>query len=111
MFQLTRDLTQEETAIIVAAWDYKFIPILILKYANMYDEMQDVELDIDPEVVETATIDMNKWHSIDGVMKCLVKDGTMDCIIAKAKKHTCIKRLGFINESRRSPQFSNKEIS
>ena len=54
---LIRDLTQEEAAIVVAAWDYKFIPDFNIEISNQYDTMQDVELDIDPELIESATID------------------------------------------------------
>ena len=56
---LTRDLASEEAAIIVAAWDYKYVPDFNIEISNMYSMASDYEIDIDESLVETATIDLN----------------------------------------------------
>jgi hypothetical protein len=109
---LTRDLTQEETAIVVAAWDYKFIPDFNIEISNMYDVMQDVELDIDPEVVESATLDLNKWHHNRWRDEMLKEGWHYGLYFSESKKsHPALRDWDSLPEShRRSPQFDNKEI-
>ena len=59
---LVRDLASDEAAIIVAAWDYKYVPDFNIEISNMYSMASDYEIDIDESLVETATTDLNKWH-------------------------------------------------
>ena len=109
---LTRDMTQEEAAIVVAAWDYKFIPDFNIEMSNMYDVMQDVELDIDPEVMESATIDLNKWHHNRWLDEMLSEGWHYGLYFSESKKsHPALRDWDSLPEShRRSPQFDNKEI-
>ena len=109
---LIRDLTQEEAAIVVAAWDYKFIPDFNIEISNQYDTMQDVELDIDPEVMEAATIHLNKWHHNRWRDEMLIKGWHYGLYFSESKKSDpAIRDWDSLPEShRRSPQFDNKEI-
>jgi hypothetical protein len=109
---LIRDLTQEEAAIVVAAWDYKFIPDFNIEISNQYDTMQDVELEIDPEVMESATLDLNKWHHNRWRDEMLREGWHYGLYFSESKKsHPALRDWDSLPEShRRSPQFDNKEI-
>jgi len=74
--------------------------------------MQDVELDIDPEVMEAATIDLNKWHHNRWRDEMLREGWHYGLYFSESKKsHPAIRDWDSLPEShRRSPQFDNKEI-
>ena len=59
---LKRDMTADETFVIVSAWEYKYMPDFNIEISNMYDTMQDFEIDIDEDVKQQAIFDLNKWH-------------------------------------------------
>ena len=109
---LTRDLTADEAAIVVAAWDYKFIPDFNIEISNMYDVMQDVELDIDPEVVESATLDLNKWHHNRWRDEMIKEGWHYGLYFSEANKsHPELRDWDSLPEShRRSPIFKDTEI-
>ena len=109
---LTRDLTPEEAAIVVAAWDYKFVPDFNIEISNQYDVMHDVELIIDPEVAESATLDLNKWHHNRWRDEMIQEGWHYGLYFSESKKsHPALRDWDSLPEShRRSPQFNNKEI-
>ena len=59
---LKRDMTADETFVIVSAWEYKYRPDFNIEISNQYDTMQDFEIDIDEDVKQKAIFDLNKWH-------------------------------------------------
>lgn len=109
---LMRDLTPDEAAIIVAAWDYKYVPNFDIEISNMYDVMQDFEIEIDDEVVESATSDLNKWHHNRWRDEMLKEGWHYGLYFSEGKKsHPALRDWDSLPEShRRSPQFNNKEI-
>ena len=109
---LIRDLASDEAAIIVAAWDYKYVPDFNIEISNMYSMASDYEIDIDESLVETATMDLNKWHHNRWRDEMVREGWHYGLYFSESKKsHPALRDWDSLPEShRRSPNFDNKEL-
>ena len=109
---LLRDLTQQEAAIIVAAWDYKFVPDFDIEISNQYQIASDYEIDIDETIKEQATLDLNKWHHNRWRDEMMSEGWHYGLRFSESNKsHPALRDWDSLPEShRRSPLFDNKEI-
>jgi len=109
---LKRDMTADEAFVVVSAWEYKYMPDFNIEISNMYDTMQDFEIDIDEDVKQQAIFDLNKWHH-NRWRDEMLREGWHYGLYfsSKNKSHPALKDWDSLPEShRRSPQFTNKEI-
>jgi len=109
---LIRDLTPDEASIVVAAWDYKFIPDFNIEISNQYDTMVDYELEIDDEVTESATLDLNKWHHNRWRDEMMKEGWHYGLYFSETNKsHPALRDWDSLPEThRRSPLFNKTEI-
>jgi len=109
---LTRDLAPDEAAIIVAAWDYKFVPDFDIEISNQYNMMSDYEIEMDEAVALNATIDLNKWHHNRWKDEMISEGWHYGLYFSESKKsHPALRDWDSLPEShRRSPEFNNKEL-
>jgi len=113
---LKRDLTSEETAFVISAWEYMFPQDFDIEISNQYNPsmMGDFEnsFEIDPEVKQMAIADMNKNHHnrwVEGKISEGWRHGAY--YNSREKTHPALRTWDMLPEShRRSPEFTDKEI-
>ena len=109
---LIRDFTQDEAAIVVAAWDYKFVPDFDIEISNQYQDASDYEIDIDEAVKEQAVFDLNKWHHNRWKDQMMGEGWHYGLRFSESNKsHPALRDWDSLPEShRRSPLFDDKEV-
>lgn len=109
---LVRDLTETETQIIIAAWEYIYPEDFDIEISNQYDENPDYEIDIDPEIAETARVDMQKWHHNRWVSEMVAEGWRYGAYFSESQKtHPALRDWDSLPvDHRRSPDFSNQQV-
>lgn len=110
---LKRDLTQHETQIIVAAWDYIYDEDFDIEISNQYNTDTDYEFDMDEEVETRAKQDMKKWHHNRWVAEMSRTGWRYGTSFSESKQtHPALRDWDSLPEShRRSPDFSHRDIT
>ena len=112
---LTRDLTTSEAEFVVRAWEYLYDADFDVEISNQYEvgmEIENDDLDIEPDLREQAQTDLAKWHHNRWVDQ-MISEGWRAAAYfnSKQKTHPALHSWDNLPDShRRSPDFSNQEI-
>lgn len=112
---LVRDITSDEAAFIVAAWEHVFKQDFNIELTNQYSNMQtdyDTEYDIDEDVKSQVLEDMKKWNHNRWVDH-KINEGWRwgQYYNSKLKTHPSLRDWDTLPEShRRAPEFETKDV-
>lgn len=109
---LMRNMTEAETQIVLAAWEYMFAEDFDIEISSQYDENPGFEIDIDAEVMESALANMGKWHHNRWVTEMTGAGWRHGQYFSESKKtHPALRQWDDLPEShRRTPEFTNEEV-
>lgn len=111
---LKRDITAPEAQFIVEAWDYVFDPDFDIEISNAYDanamgEFQN-SLEIDEDIVQQATNDINKWRHNRWVEESVQNGWRWGTYFnSKEKTHPAMRNWDDLTESHRRSQIIEKQ--
>ena len=110
---LARDLTLNETQLIVAAWEYIFSGDFDIEISNQYSVDSEYEYDIDEATETRARSEMKKWHHNRWVTEMSHNGWRWGSYFSESNKtHPALRDWDSLPESyRRSPEFNKKEIT
>jgi len=113
---LKRDITTDETAFIISAWEYMFLEDFDIEISNQYDANAfgdfDNSFDIDPQVKQMAIADMKKYNHNRWV-ESKVSEGWRhgSHYNSREKTHPALRNWDMLPEShRQSAEYSDKEV-
>lgn len=113
---LARDITAQEAAFIVDAWEYQFADDFDIELSSQYDAamLGDFEnsIHIDEDVKSQAINDMKKWHHNRWVNEMVSEGWRVGAYYnSKDKTHPALRDWDSLTEThRRSPDFTEQEI-
>lgn len=120
---IMRDMTPEETTFVVSAWEYKYPNDFNIEISNAIDHHAlgqfqnsmdgvDSDIDLDPELKESALKDMAKWHHNRWVEGQSTEGWRYGAYYnSKDKTHPAMRQWDDLSEThKRSPKFSNLEV-
>lgn len=115
---LTRDLEAQEAQFIVQAWEYLYDGDFDIELSSTYNQatlggnIDNNMIDIDPEVRETAIVEMRKWHHNRWLHEKLREGWRYGLYFnSQQKTHPALREWDSLTEShRRHAEFTDEEI-
>jgi len=115
---LTRDLEAQEAQFIVQAWEYLYDDDFDIELSSTYNQatlganIDNNMIDIDPEVRETAIVEMRKWHHNRWLHEKLREGWRYGLYFnSQQKTHPALREWDSLTEShRRHAEFTDQEI-
>jgi hypothetical protein len=114
---LTRDITAEEAQFVVAAWEFMYDGDFDIELSSTYNQglLGDIDnniISIDPELKETAIVEMRKWHHNRWLHEKLREGWRYGLYLnSREKTHPALREWDSLTEGhRRSIEFSDQEI-